>query len=317
MTRWSTLLLDEARLDDLPHVPVSEILRHREALATYRPSPADLYERWERQQWRAEDIPLEPDRDRFDQLSEGHRRYLTATIHTFIVGEYTGLDLLGPILAGAPAEADLLFLGTQVADEARHTRLMLRLGTDLLGLDLDTRRLLDEAWLAVTPAHRRLAALETRIVTDLQAHPGDYRRWLRAVTLFHLITEEVLAVAGQTAMIRLLKQLPGLPGLTTAFIAMTRDESRHVNYGIHTLREAVAAGYADEISETIEEAATLTVWIDAVAAPTRAQARHIQASAQLCARRLGRAMRRLDLPEPYVEHVTRRALAAEPQEAIR
>ncbi|MFI1652576.1 ribonucleotide-diphosphate reductase subunit beta [Streptomyces avidinii] len=263
MPRWSTLLLDDASLAEMPKLPLKDVLRHADLVTEQQPQPQALYERWEKQQWSAQAIELGPDREDFDKrLPKSARRMIEESIATFIIGEYTGLDLLGPILTGAPEERDHLYLGTQIADETRHTQLMLRLGEELLGLDPDPKRMLVQAWNMVTPAHQELSRVETEIIRELQEHPSDYRRWLRAVALFHLITEGVLALVGQRAIVNSLHGIPLLAGLKAGFTAMCRDESRHVSFGLHALRQGVQEGYGDDIREVIELGAPIALNIE-------------------------------------------------------
>ncbi|MDX3128460.1 ribonucleotide-diphosphate reductase subunit beta [Streptomyces europaeiscabiei] len=263
MTRWSTLLLDDASLAEMPRLPIADVLRHADLVTAQQPHPQALYERWEKQQWSAQAIELESDRVDYERrLPKAARKALEESIATFIIGEYTGLDLLGPILTGAPEERDHLYLGTQIADETRHTQLMLRLGEEVLGLDPDPRRMLTQAWNMVTTPHRDLSRLETEVIRELQEHPSDYRRWLRAVALFHLITEGVLALVGQRAIVRSLQGVPLLSGVKAGFTAMCRDESRHVSFGLHALRQGVKEGYGDDIREVIEQSAPIALRIE-------------------------------------------------------
>lgn len=166
MSRWTTLLMDEAELSRLPDIPIGDVLRHADLVTRERPGPIDLYRRWERQQWSAEDLGLEQDAAMMadSRVPEPVRALLRETVATFIIGEYTGLDMLGPILIGSPDEEYSLFLGTQVADEARHTRAVFRMGEEVLGLDPDPRRMLAQAWQMSTPAHTELALLEGEVM---------------------------------------------------------------------------------------------------------------------------------------------------------
>ncbi|MGW2812639.1 ribonucleotide-diphosphate reductase subunit beta [Streptomyces sp. NPDC001415] len=263
MTRWSTLLLDDASLAQMPELPVDDVLRHADVVTAQRMKPQALYERWEKQQWSAQAIDLEQDRVDYEKrLPRSARKALEESIATFIIGEYTGLDLLAPILTGAPEEIDHLYLGTQIADETRHTQLMLRLGEEVLGLDPDPKRMLVQAWNLCTPPHRALSRLETEIIREVQERPADYETWLRTVTLFHLISEGVLALVGQRAIVQSLHEVPLLPGVKAGFTAMCRDESRHVSFGLHALRQGVREGHADAIRDVIEQAAPLALAIE-------------------------------------------------------
>lgn len=308
MTRWSTLLLDEASLTQMPDLPFDHVMRHADLVAAERPKPHKLYERWEKQQWSAQAIDLERDRVAFDnELPKGTRDALAESIATFITGEYTGLDLLGPILTGAPEEIDHLYLGTQIADETRHTQLMLRFGEELLGLDRDPRTMLVQAWDMLTPAHRELSVIEAELVRELQQHPSDYRRWLRAVTHFHLITEGVLALVGQRAILNELHDTSLLPGVKAGFTAMCRDESRHVSYGLHALRQGVQEGYADEIREVVELTAPIALRIDADSETVEDRPDGLTMT-ELSVHSLRRQLNLIGIEREFTEHVIERSL---------
>jgi ribonucleotide reductase beta subunit family protein with ferritin-like domain len=298
--RWSTLLMDEAALTQLPAVPTSDVLRHAETIFASRLGPMALYRRWEAQQWSANEVPLAADRDAYDGLPAMIREKVRDLLYTFVVGEYTGLDLLAPIMSGCPDEEGLVYLGTQVADESRHTVLLTHIAVDLLGLDPDLRLILPSIWSQMTAVHRELSIVEADLVRELDEKPSDYGRWLRAVTHFHLITEGVLALHGQRGLIRGLRRRDALPGLQAGFIAMTRDESRHVSYGMHALRQGLREGYHDAIVDVLEHCAPLAVHIeqrgDTETAASRRVARELTVE-------LERRLRQLDLPQMSIDHI--------------
>jgi hypothetical protein len=314
IVRWSAFLVEETELSELHNVPESSIFAHAEAVSEQRLHSKQLYGRWERQHWLAEDIELGPDHDHWNTRLPHHvREPLRLLIQTFIVGEYTGLELLGPIFASCPHEDDLLYLGTQVSDESRHTVLMSRIADEVFGLGPDLSLLLPQAWEEMSPAYRALSSMESALIRELAANPNDYGCWLRAVTLFHLITEGMLALDSQRALIKGLARVSFLPGVRTGFVAMTRDESRHVSYGMNALRRGVAEGYADAICDVLERALPLAVHLDAPAddpASTRDHADRWAAADRTAARMrlLGRRrMTLLDLPQRFIEDVIKRS----------
>lgn len=264
VSRWTTLIMDNAQLAELPSLPADAVLRHADLVAARKPKPIELYQRWDRQQWSAENLSLGRDHD---MLADGRvppvvKIMITNAIASFIIGEYTGLDMLGPILTGSPDEEYSLFLGTQIADETRHTRALFRMGEEVLGLSENPRAMLAEAWRLATPAHTELALLEGRIVRGVHDQPLDYGRWLQAVTLFHLIVEGVLALAGQRVLVHALRNINLFDGIKSAFVAMCRDESRHISFGLHALRTGIKEGYAEQIYGVLEEATPLALRVD-------------------------------------------------------
>lgn len=296
--------MDEAKLGELPSLPADAVLRHADLVTGRKPKPVELYQRWERQQWSAEDLSLGRDHDMLNhpRLPESIRVMLTEAIATFIIGEYTGLDMLGPILTGCPDEEYALFLGTQIADETRHARAVFRLGEEVLELSENPRAMLAEAWNIVTPAHKELSLLETRIVQGLAARPLDYGQWLQACTLFHLITEGVLALIGQRALVHSLRDVNMFNGIKSAFIAMCRDESRHISFGLHALRTGVQEGYAEQIYEVLEQAVPLALRMDTEfeAADGREEARIREMSVDILRRHLAN----IGADPKFVAHLT-------------
>ncbi|MFG2006144.1 hypothetical protein ACGFNU_44045 [Spirillospora sp. NPDC048911] len=263
MGRWSTFLLDEAQLDAMPLLTTAETAGHADAVIARQLDARGLYGRWERQQWSAQEVELGLDRqDWTRRIPAVTRDRLTQVMNTFLVGEYTGLELLGPILAACPGEDDLLFLGTQIADESRHTMMMARITEEVLGVSGALADQLPGAWSSLPPAYRLISIVEADIIKDLARHPRDHGCWLRAVTLFHFVTEGLLALDGQRTLVQGLGRVSFLQGIKTGFTAMLRDESRHVGYGIHALRRGLADGYHDEIFEILEQVLPLAVHID-------------------------------------------------------
>jgi hypothetical protein len=263
MSRWTSRDLDGADVGELREIPVAAILAHADGVAEQRLRPRDLFRRWERQRWDADEIPLEGDVETwFERFPASLQDNLRRLLCAFVIGEYTALDLLGPIMLGAPEEEDLLYLGSQVADEALHTRFMQRIAADLLGLGGGAGETLAAAWPATSQSHRELCALEGALLRDLAEAPQDYGAWLRAVTVFHLVTEGVLALVGQRRLVSGLRRAGILGGVSAGFVAMTRDESRHVSYGLHALRLGVRAGYEGQIGAVVERAAPLVATIE-------------------------------------------------------
>lgn len=313
MGRWSTLVVDEADVSDLAFLSAADISVHAEQVAAKRLNPRQLYSRWEKQQWSADEVRLDVDRENYaKRLPRKLKQQLHATISTFIVGEYTGLDLLSPVMLGAQDEQDLIFLGTQIADEARHASLMFRIGHEVLGYDPDPTTMLRQAWSVAEPEHRQLALIEGEIMRASVADPRDYDLWLRSVTLFHLVTEGVLAVSGQRSIVRCLSSVPLLPGIRSSFAAMCRDESRHISFGLHALRTGMLEGHQDAIYDVLERVLPLALAITDGLQPTTAFAAAQTVSEQMVLQTglesFHRAMRSIGADPLFTDHVVGRSL---------
>ena len=79
--------------------------------------------------------------------------------------------------------------------------------------------------------------------------------------------EGMLALTGQKFSLRTIRRIGILPGFYAGFTAVTRDESRHVNYGVGTARDAVADGYAPNIESVIDSLIEPACWT--IIAPDR------------------------------------------------
>jgi ribonucleoside-diphosphate reductase beta chain len=59
------------------------------------------------------------------------------------------------------------------------------------------------------------------------------------ITLYHIFIEGAMALAGQTRMLQLYKEMNVFPGFQKGFLDVTRDESRHVLFGVKFLYDMV------------------------------------------------------------------------------
>ncbi|WP_342022644.1 ribonucleotide-diphosphate reductase subunit beta [Arthrobacter citreus] len=252
--------MDEAEVMELGRVDTASLLAHADRVAGERPGPQELFERWDRQQWQLSAIDLEQDvYDFHHRLPARLRVEIERLIYTFIIGEYTGTDLLAPVMLGSPDEEDLLFITTQASDEAKHTQLMFRLGRELLGVDESPEAMLRTAWDMAEPAHRELSLIEGEIMGNITNNPGDYESWIRGVALFHMVNEGVLALSGQRLVVSLLGRVGVLPGVRSSFAALTRDESRHISYGMHALRIGIEEGHREAVEDVLERTLPLAM----------------------------------------------------------
>src|SRR5205807_2898210 len=91
-----------------------------------------------------------------------------------------------------------------------------------------------------------------RTIEALRADPDDYGLWVQAITLYHLMVEGVLALTGQRFVLRVLHLNGLLPGFRSGLTAVTRDESRHVSYGIWALQRAVRLGHQRDVAKVVD-----------------------------------------------------------------
>ena len=265
--------VESARLEDLERMSADTVYRHVDFLNRELPGPIDLYRRWEAQQWSATALDFERDRRQWAAMPLYIAQQLEGTFSGFFYGEQAVTDTLSPLVIGAPDEDQRLFLTTQLVDEARHSYFFSRVFNEVFGVPGGLRGALAR----VSPAPRdnetdggydsifnpRRGALVTT-TEAVRLDPRNYRKWVEALTVYHLMVEGILALTGQRRVLRLLRKVDLLPTFRAGFTAVTRDESRHVSYGVWAMREAVQAGEAGAIRDVVDRtlAACMRVYAD-------------------------------------------------------
>jgi ribonucleoside-diphosphate reductase beta chain len=217
-----------------------------------------LYELWERQQWRTQELEFEQDREDWWGFPEEERHQRMYGLSSFFIGEQRVTDELGPMLRAAPTEDMRIFLSTQIADEARHVRFFDRFYSEVGVLEADslTTRL-EETSAHLNPAFGILfdEMLGSR-VQRLAEEPSDLEALVEAVTLYHMVIEGMLALTGQHFIIDFNEREGTLPGFVRGFNFVARDEHRHVAFGARFLRDMVSERpeFKQAVQRTLEEA---------------------------------------------------------------
>lgn len=250
------------------------VYTHVDYLGRELPGPIDLYQRWERQQWSATEIDFSVDRRQWEAMPPPVRLQVEGGFVGFFFGEQAVTDTLSPLVHAAPDEDNRLFLSTQLVDEARHSYFFARFFNLVLGVEGGLREALAHVDGLVRQQQQTLQQRggygrifdpdDGELVTTTEAvrqDPGDYGKWVQAIALYHLMVEGVLALPGQRRMLRILRATDLLPGFRAGFTAVTRDESRHVSYGIWALREAVRAGREPDIRAVVDRTLHMCVGI--------------------------------------------------------
>jgi ribonucleoside-diphosphate reductase beta chain len=232
----------------------------------------ELYQLWERQQWRTQDIDFARDREDWHGFPEEERYQRMYGLSSFFIGEQKVTDELGPMIKAAPTEEMKIFLSTQIADEARHVRFFDRFYSEVGVLESDSLHArLDETSEHLNPAFHTLfdEMLGSR-TRRLGSEPEDEEALVEAVTLYHMVIEGMLALTGQHFIIDYNEREGTLPGFVQGFNLIARDEHRHVAFGARFLREKASEDqrYRDAIQRAIDESLPIA---DAVLAPPWAE----------------------------------------------
>jgi ribonucleoside-diphosphate reductase beta chain len=221
-------------------------------------SYSQLYELWERQQWRTQDLDFSQDRVDWHGFPEEERFQRMYGLSSFFIGEQRVAEELGPMMRAAPTEEMRIFLCTQIADEARHVAFFNRFYDEVGVLESNTlTERLEETSAHLNPQfHVLFDELLKGKVDRLARNPEDLETLVEAITLYHMIIEGMLALTGQHFIISYNEENGTLPGFVEGFNNVARDEHRHVAFGARFLREMAEADsrYREAIQRTLVEA---------------------------------------------------------------
>jgi ribonucleoside-diphosphate reductase beta chain len=222
-------------------------------LLSYR----QLYELWERQQWRTQDLDFTQDRIDWENFPDDEKFQRMYGLSSFFIGEQKVAEELGPMMRAAPTEEMRIFLCTQIADEARHVAFFNRFYEEVGVLKSDTlqERLVETSEHLNPKFHELFDEMLSTRVDKLARHPEDLETLVEAITLYHMVIEGMLALTGQYFIITYNEENGTLPGFVEGFNNVARDEHRHVAFGARFLREMAQADtkYVDAIQRTLVE----------------------------------------------------------------
>jgi ribonucleoside-diphosphate reductase beta chain len=248
-----------ASLRELGDIRIDDVLLFIDRGLESMPSYLGLYRRWERQQWAVSDLDFAPDRELWEQSSELDRQATLWSRRLFFNGEERVTATLAPFVWAAPTPDIEIFLSTQMVDEARHTVFFERWWREVIGSDRpDLAGLLEVVRPDMSEGYDTLFYDRLPSVAQrLASNPRDIEAFVEGVTIYHIVVEATLALTGQRFELETLRENGQTDtGFYRGFIAVARDESRHVSFGIKVLQEAVredAARYAPIIQKTLVE----------------------------------------------------------------
>lgn len=245
--------VEAALLSEMSEMNIDDVYTLMDVQLRDRPGPRELYKRWEKQNWSAYDIDLTKDAQDWAALPELLKEPVMTIFTAFFLGEAAVTDTLSPMVHAAPTDEDRQFLSTQLVDEARHTIFFERFFTEVIGMDFEGAK-------KAAFDLRLTASMEygygkvfygdlVEVTEAVRTDPGDYGKFVDSIVMYHMLVEGMLALQGQRQVLQGARAFNIVPGFRAGFTAVTRDESRHVNYGVYALAEAVKAGLHDRIVE--------------------------------------------------------------------
>ena len=182
----------------------------------------------------------------------------------FFDGEERVAGLLAPLVWAAPNKEVEAFVATQLADEVRHTVFFDRYWREVVGTSAKTLdELIDEV--GIKPEENEAYSYFFYQWLPEQAqwmasHPKDLEATVKFVTVYHLVVEGALFLTGMRYQLEGARRWGRTWGYYRGFTAATRDESRHVLFGVKYLQDMVRQDprrFAPVIQSTIQESLPL------------------------------------------------------------
>lgn len=196
----------------------------------------DLYERWEAGNWSATQIDFSEDVAGWQSLTEMQRKSALWTYSMFFYGEDSVTDNLSPYIDAAPREEQKYFLATQQVDEARHSVFFHRFFSEVIGAGDDLATTLAYTAPQLGWGYRKVFDRLDRMGEEL-ARDRSLPKFAQGIALYHLVVEAALAQPGQHFIEDYFVRSGTLPGFSSGMTNVSRDEQRHIGFGVKVLSE--------------------------------------------------------------------------------
>jgi hypothetical protein len=202
----------------------------------------DLYQRWEQGNWSAYDIDFSADRKGWQALSDIQRRSAMWIYSMFFYGEDRVADTLAPYITAAPTEEQGYFLATQQVDEVRHSVFFHRFFKEVIGVGGDTIQSTLASTLPQLNWGYRGVFDRLDVMAEELRKDRSLPKYAQAITLYHLIVEGSLAQPGQHFIEDFFASEDSMPGFSSGMANVSRDEQRHIGFGVKVLSELLGEG---------------------------------------------------------------------------
>jgi ribonucleoside-diphosphate reductase beta chain len=255
--------LEEATLSQLQQTPIDNVLHIIDEGLVHLPTYRELYYRWERQQWKAQDIDFSEDRKQWEAMSLDEREMRIYALSAFFQGEACVTDTLAPYVLAMPDEDMRIFLTTQLVDEARHTVFFERFFRDVMGVE--TGKIEESLAFARQYVNDDLKFILidslTEVAERIRQEPRNLAHLVEGITLYHIVVEATMALAGQRNMLEIYRTNNLFPAFRGGFTAVARDESRHVVFGVKFLRDMIRRdnAHAHVVDAAIDKYAPIAI----------------------------------------------------------
>src|SRR6266480_3744413 len=200
----------------------------------------DLYRRWEEGNWRATELDFSQDRQGWDSLNEIQRKSAMWVYSMFFYGEDAVADGLSPYIEAAPKEEQKYFLATQQVDEARHAVFFHRFFKEVIGAGETISDTLAATRAELNWGYRGVFGRLDRMADELR-RDRSLPKFAQGIALYHMVVEATLAQPGQHFVEDYFTKSGTMPGFSAGMQNVSRDEQRHIGFGVKTLAELFRA----------------------------------------------------------------------------
>ena len=99
------------------------------------------------------------------------------------------------------------------------------------------------------------------VAEHIRQEPGNLAHLVEGITVYHVIVEGTMALAGQRGILEFYRLNGLFPAFRGGFTAVARDESRHVVFGVKFLREMIQqdASNARIVHDAIQKYAPISL----------------------------------------------------------
>ena len=210
----------------------------------------DLYRRWEEGNWKTSELDFSADRDGWEALTDIQKKSALWVYSMFFFGEDSVTDNLSPYIDAAPKEEQKYFLATQQVDEARHAVFFHRFFREVIGAGDSIAATLAYTEPQLGWGYRNVFDRLDRMADELR-RDRSLPKFAQAICLYHLVVEGTLAQPGQHYIEDYFAKAGTMPGFSAGMTNVSRDEQRHIGFGVKVLSELVAE--SDECRAAIDE----------------------------------------------------------------
>ena len=199
----------------------------------------DLYRRWEEGNWKATELDFSQDKEGWKSLSEIQRKSAMWVYSMFFYGEDAVADGLSPYIEAAPKEEQKYFLATQQVDEARHAVFFYRFFKEVIGVEGDIATGLEATLAELGWGYRNVFARLERMVEELHTD-HSLPKFAPAITLYHMVIEATMSKPTKHFIEDFFVKAGTMPGFSAGMEKVSRDEQRHIGFGVKVLSELFA-----------------------------------------------------------------------------